>query len=126
MEAAQSIDEQVKSFVAESRCKETNEIRGDITLLGDLGLDGDDAFEFLSDFAKRFNVDMKGFRFEDHFGHEGMYPWQFPVFFWRLISAIWDKRKPEEVAGLKAIKVEDLIQAASARRWSESSPLQFR
>jgi acyl carrier protein len=78
MEDAHPIDEQVKSFVAESRGMKPNEIRGESTLLGDLGLDGDVAYGLLSEFAKCFDVDMESFRFEDHFGHEGMQPWQFP------------------------------------------------
>ena len=103
--------------MAETVCKRPNEIQNELTLLGDLGMDGDDAAEFLEEFAKRFEVNMECFKFEKHFGPEGMYPWQFPVFVWRLISGIWDRREPEDIDGLKVIKVEDLIQAAKTKRW---------
>ena len=117
MDAAQSIDDQVKSCVAEFVCKKPGDIHDESTLLGDLGLDGDDADEFLSDFAKRFEVDMVGFRFEDHFSNEGMYPWQFRGFVWNLIQGMLGK-DPHALAGLKAIKVEDLIHAANSHRWN--------
>lgn len=42
------------------------------TRLGeDLGIDGDDATELLSDIASRFGVDFSRLRFDRHFGPEG-------------------------------------------------------
>jgi hypothetical protein len=40
-------------------------------LLKDVGMDGDDANEFLCKFADRFQVDMSDFRFDRFFGSEG-------------------------------------------------------
>ena len=115
-----SIDDQVKTFVAAAVAKSPNEIHPSATLLGDLGIDGDDADEFLSDFAKHFRVDMAGFVFADHFGTEGIYPWQIPRFVWNLIGELIG-RDPHETAGLKAVRVEDLIRAAKAKKWESSS-----
>jgi hypothetical protein len=113
-----SIDDQVKAFVAEVACRAPDEIRADATLLGDVGLDGDDANEFLAQFANRFEVDMNGFSFSEHFGPEGIYPWQFPRFVWNLVSSIWSTKDIHEVAGLKPVRIADLILAAKAKKWS--------
>ena len=45
-------------------------------LAEDLGLDGDDAHEFMTAFAKRFGVNLDGFMFSRHFGAEASAtPW---------------------------------------------------
>lgn len=36
----------------------------------DLGVDGDDASDLLTEFASRFQVDLAGFQFSRHFGPE--------------------------------------------------------
>ena len=43
----------------------------DTTLYVDLGLWGDDAAEFLNEFARRMNVNMSQFRYDSHFVPEG-------------------------------------------------------
>lgn len=40
-------------------------------LLHDLGLDGDDAWEFMEEFAQRFTVDLRRFPFTRYFHDEG-------------------------------------------------------
>jgi hypothetical protein len=111
-----TVDREVSAFVAEERGCALEEIRPTATLLGDLGLDGDDAEEFITEFSTRFGVDMTGFKFADHFGAEGMFPWQFPRFIWNAMRNMRGE-DPHAVAGLRPIRVEDLIQAAKAGRW---------
>ncbi len=55
----------------------------DTELVKDLGLTGDDAFQFMEDFASRFNVMTGDYRSEDYFEPEGLW----------LLSA-FRKRKP--------------------------------
>ncbi len=114
-----TLDVEVSAFVAETRGCALEEIPPATTLLGDLGLDGDDAEEFMTEFSNRFGVDMTGFRFTDHFGSEGMFPWQFPQFIWSAVRAICGE-SPHSIAGVGPIRVEDLIQAAKAGRWKGS------
>ena len=111
-----TIDSEVCAFVAEARGCEPKEILPATTLFGDLGLDGDDAEEFMTEFSNRFGVDMTGFRFTDHFGSEGMFPWQLPQFIWNTVRAIRGVN-PHSIAGVRPIRVEDLIQTAKAGRW---------
>jgi len=39
-------------------------------LEADLGMTGDDAFEFLEDFSKKFNVDLSDFKIQEYFAPE--------------------------------------------------------
>jgi hypothetical protein len=40
----------------------------------DLGMDGDDADEFLMEYSRMFEVDLSGFDFHLYFGNEGCNP----------------------------------------------------
>ncbi|GKT23491.1 DUF1493 family protein [Acidovorax sp. SUPP3334] len=42
-------------------------------LVKDLGLTGDDAFQFMEAFALKFNVDKGDYRSSDYFGSEGLW-----------------------------------------------------
>lgn len=44
----------------------------DTDVFGQLGIEGDDAFEFIEAFANRFSVDMSGYRWYFHHAEEGM------------------------------------------------------
>ena len=85
------------------------------TLFGDLGIDGDDALEFLEAFAKEFDVDTSSLRVSDHFGPEGI-----PVTtFFRWIAVAFRRGTPEARAGLQPITIGGLIGAARRGSWSE-------
>lgn len=43
----------------------------DADVFGRLGVEGDDAFDFIDKFAERFAVDMSGYRWYFHHGEEG-------------------------------------------------------
>ena len=70
-------------------------------LLHDLRITGDDADEFLTDYVDAFQVDMGGFKFLDHFTTEPSTP----------DFAGWQD------CPLKPIKVRDLAEAASRKKW---------
>lgn len=75
-------------------------------LARDLGMDGDDASEFLEAFSKQFAVDMSAFRFDAFFGPEaGPNPFVF------LAALLGWRRK------LHPITVADLAAAAAAHKW---------
>lgn len=75
------------------------------TIVADIGLDGDDADEFMVAYSKRFRVDAGDFRFPDYFGPEGF----------DLIGAVMDviRRKPP----LKPLTIGMLELAAKMGRW---------
>lgn len=80
----------------------------DTELVKDLGLTGDDAFQFMEDFASRFNVMAGDYRSEDYFEPEGLWLLSAfrrkkattPVTLGMLLLAardgIWDKNRLEQ------------------------------
>lgn len=75
-------------------------------LYKDLKIDGDDAFELLKIYEKKFNVDMQDFNYVDYFAPEGI----------DLLGALkrlfgLEKKK------LKEITLGDMEKAALIGRW---------
>jgi acyl carrier protein len=114
-----AVDQNVVDFVAEFTGVQRERLTLTSTLYGDLGVDGADGWELIHEFGERFHVDLSEFRFDSHFGPEGL-PFYAPfMWLWWLIS--WPFRKkqsPEDAAGLKVIRISDLILAAEAKRWT--------
>lgn len=54
-----------------------------------IGLTGDDAFELLTEYSKKFNVDISSFPFDQYFYDEG----QFLVFFMSKFFRKYKKKK---------------------------------
>lgn len=94
-----------------------NRVAVNTTLLSDIGLDGEDAIDFLLEFSTRFNVDMSSLRFSDHFGTEGLPLYVLPGCAWALLRFLWYMDWHKAVR-LKPIYVRDLINAARAGRWN--------
>ena len=80
-------------------------------LLEDLGLDGDDASEFLAAYAERFHVDLTGMQFDRHFGSEGASPLELvtALLYW---LGLW---RIDHVP----ITIGDLVQSANRGAWIE-------
>lgn len=116
----QSLLERVRQFVATERGVPLSEVQPHSTLLGDLGLDGDDSYEFFVDFKREFSVDLSALDLDRHFGPEGLPPWF--LFSWMILAV--RKGTPEQRAGLEPITVAELVAAAATGRWSYSSPAQ--
>ena len=94
-----------------SKCKcRPDEISLETSLLYDLGIDGDDAAEFLEGYAERFEVDLSDFRFDEYFGPEGCSPFMIFSAFYYWIT--WKKQRE------KSLKVADLVDAARTGRLS--------
>jgi acyl carrier protein len=101
--------EQVRVFLSEQIRVSPQQIEPTTRLLHDLGIDGDDADEVLSDFGKRFGVDFSALAFQRHFGSE------------LGVGGRWLIRK---ICGGNAIRlspvtVQDLVDAANRGRWIE-------
>jgi hypothetical protein len=96
------IQEAVHLFVSEAVGYERSLIKDSTLLRADMGLDGDDAYEFMRLFSEHFAVDMSKFEFDKHFGGEASY---FP-----LLSNWISSNK-------KDIDVGALVRIAHERRW---------
>ncbi|SDP18111.1 Protein of unknown function [Filomicrobium insigne] len=97
--------ERLLKFVREETRTRKN-ISGDTDIAHDLGVDGDDALEFMLAFQREFNVDLSNFRFNLHFGSEGF----------DLISAI--EALVRKKGGIP-VTIFILFYAAKSSRWPE-------
>lgn len=61
----------IKSFVEEVRWKYPFELHRETRVEQDLGITGDEAYEFIDAFSKKFSVDVTNFKFDSHFELEG-------------------------------------------------------
>lgn len=81
------------------------------TLLGDLGIDGDDAWEVLEGLHRKFGVDFSEFEFQRHFRNE-------PCF--KGISYLYRKLKYQDehlAAGKEPVTVGQLVNACEKKVW---------
>jgi hypothetical protein len=62
---------QVRKFVSDFWCEPLQGLGLETRLEEDLGMTGDDAWEFLQKFGVRFEIDFTGLEFHKHFGPEG-------------------------------------------------------
>lgn len=67
---ASSIADEVKQCIAGFTGISTEILKDETSLFHDLGMDGDDAHDFIQEFASRFQVDLTDFVFSDYFGAE--------------------------------------------------------
>jgi acyl carrier protein len=68
---AESDFNKLKEFIVQQAGVDENEITPDTRLYEDLGIYGDDAFELLIEYGKKFNVDVSKFMAADYFEGEG-------------------------------------------------------
>ena len=109
------LTQQVIDFVATFAHAAHDDLSLNATLFGDLGIDGDDAVDFLQQFSNRFGVAMEGVKVNHYFGPEGRTPW----FFVNWLSSLFRSGSPEQKAGLIPITIRDLITSTKDHRWSK-------
>lgn len=114
------VERDVRCFLASELAVSPGTIQLDSTLMGDLGINGDDAVEFFESFSTRFWVDLGDLRLRRHFLGEGDYAW---LPFWYLIFLLrklfrWQREPSIEASlGLVPITVSDLVAAARGGSW---------
>jgi len=99
--------QEVRNYLCERWGVRPDEMTPCSRLLHDLGMDGDDAEEVLSDFAMRFHVDMSSLAFSEHFGTE-------------LGAGLrWMVRKTLGGKALRKapITIRDLVESANHGSW---------
>ena len=101
----------VLKILAEESGKQLESINLNDCLLGDLGIDGDDAWEVFERCHKDFGLDISGIEFLRYFRTEPCF--KSPSYFVRKF-----KLKDEHLAAQKQpIKVEQLIEACENGHW---------
>jgi hypothetical protein len=79
-----------------------------------LGLDGDDAYEFMQAFSERFSVDLSAFPYNKYFGPEGnaLLPLMIIMaIIRRLTTGMWSASAP--------LTLLQLAEAAEKRSWAD-------
>ena len=108
--------EEVKAFVAAFWYKPKEGLTAETSVNDDLGMDGDDAAEFMQAFSERFKVDLTCFPYDKHFGSEGSNPLV-------LVEAIYLRVTTGRWNSLTPLTLRELVEAAEQRRWKvEPSP----
>lgn len=98
------IRQQVIAFVSGfCRCR-AEDLQDSTTLVGDLGVDGEDGTEFIRHFSIEFGVDVSSFDLSRHFGPEGISVWA-PVY-WFLHRTGLSSRDE-----MVPISIDDLVQS---------------
>ena len=100
----------VKQLVSKKWSVKMEKLSNETRLSHDLGMDGDDGWEFMEDFAKHFQVDMSDFEFSLHFGEEAGGD---PITL--LYFLIFKSKRPKFIP----ITVRDLANSAKQKRWIE-------
>jgi hypothetical protein len=103
---------EIKEFIASDLSIPLDKLVDHASLFHDLGVDGDDARDFLREFSCRFQVDMSQFVFSAHFGPEGAFN---PVAF---VCELLTKSRFKK---FRRLEVRDLVQAAASGRLSSAS-----
>ena len=103
-----ALEQRVIAFVAAQTGVAPVRVGLDTTLFGDIGIDGDDAWDFMEVFHQEFQVDVRRFNHSRHFGGEGCFP-PVAVYMWLRGLAVG----PHEARGIEPIKVRDLVDAAT-------------
>jgi acyl carrier protein len=99
------IFDDIKCFIEKLRWKYPFELKRETKIEQDLGITGDEAYEFIDAFSKQFSVDISNFRFEDYFEPEG--DWILPT----LIRFCTGKKKEKK----RVLTLGDLERAIETK-----------
>ncbi len=106
------ISDRVFDLVSRHRAVPKEKLGPETRLREDLGMEGDDAVEFLEEFSKRFDVDLGKFEFHKHFGPEVAYN---PLIV--LIDFIFKRPPRYPDLGKYPVTVKHLILVAENKKW---------
>ena len=100
--------EEVKQIISKEWSVKLENLSVETRLWHDLGMDGDDGWEFIEVFSKHFQIDMSDFEFDLYFGPESGAD---PITL--LYFLIFKSKRPKRVP----ITVKDLVNSAKYKRW---------
>jgi len=110
----QDVEDDVRRFVARQCGCSIAAVLLELELARDLGLDGDDADDFMNAFFESFGVNKNGYRFCDYFYPEGWPHW------WGWIMRVMGRQPKARLS----LRVGDLVAAASSRSWGVQRAVQ--
>ena len=98
-------------IIADEACKERDDISLDDTLLGDLGVDGDDAWSIIERLHDEIGVDFSKFDFARHFRSEPCF--KGPIYFFKRVAG----QDRHMASGKAPITVGQLVEASTNGYW---------
>lgn len=94
--------EDIKKFLSKNLSIPAHRISDEMSLHHDLGVDGEDAEEFLAEFSREFDVNLKEFNFVEYFGGDSSpTPWGF----------VKEAVTKSNLATKKRLEIRHLLQA---------------
>jgi len=66
----ETLNAELVDFIREETLDPSLAITEDLSIENDLGISGDDAYEFMMAFSKRFSVNIRDFDYSDYFNSE--------------------------------------------------------
>ena len=102
----QTLYNRILDFVS-SETRTRKHLSGKTDIARDVGVDGDEAEEFMLKFQSEFDVDLSNFRFDRYFGGEGF----MLIPFIKSLLGKGEVREP--------LTISLLFDAAKHRRWPE-------
>lgn len=105
----QALYNRILDFVSSETTTRSQNLSGSTDIAKELGVEGDDAVEFMLKFQKEFDVDLSNFHFDRYFGSEGF----------NLIPFIKSLLGKGEMRDPLTVTV--LFDAANHRRWPGSA-----
>lgn len=114
----QTLEESVIEFVSAFTGFRPERLHLQTTLYGDLGVAGDDGWDLIQAYGKKFQVDLAGFEPLRHFGEEGVSVLAPFALLWMVLRFPFRRRRaPEEESNLRVVRIGDLVAFARAGRW---------
>lgn len=108
MDELDSKIEEVKKLISKEWLVKIESLSIETRLSHDLGMDGEDGWEFIEVFAEHFQVEMSDFEFSLYFGEEAGTD---PITF--LYFLLFKSKRPKFVP----ITIKDLAISAERRKW---------
>lgn len=104
-QAVDDLEQRVRAFVHEQVPWLPLDMAPDTDIVRNAGIYGDDVWELVDEFAKRFGVRMIGFRWYHHSGEEGCNP------LWLVVKPWWARKIHVP------IRLSDLVSSARTGEW---------
>lgn len=110
-----TLESEVMNLIREETLLPFSKISLNSTLLGDLGIDGDDAWDVFERCQAKYHLDLSEFEFQRYFRNEPCF--KGPIYFWRKL-----KYRDEQIAAQKEpITVLMLIDACASGAWRRNA-----
>ena len=102
----------IEAFVRDQLWEPKGGLHPETRLLHDMGVAGQDGYEFMEAYAAKFDVDLSGFNLREYFGDEGVGCLPLIPFRWLYLKLF----APERLV-TPAVALRDLTEWAEAGAW---------